>query len=279
MEFIKSNLFTVASDIRYFLLTGIKTLPLTVGGTLLILGLTTANYAMLFFIAGLLVLAPTAAFVFNLFVSFLFEKQGLVSAIFGSSWVQTPMGAAVLRQIFSAQDKNVCNVASKWDGVDLKRDGINTFVSYWTVMTFFFIGYLVLNAVFMYLEETKFPTPENGSTDSRGNPVDPDAYGKAEAGATNRRTQAAIAFVALAVLIAIILYTRGILLYPNACDGPAGLLFGLIIGGALGCGWYYLLSRVGDQRLSDLFGIANRLLIPMATVDKPYACLPQNSHP
>ena len=279
MEFIKSNLFTVASDIRYFLLTGIKTIPLTVGGTLLILGLTTANYAMLFFVAGLLVLPPVAAFAFNFLMSLLFEKQGLFSALLGSSWIQTPMGAAVLRQIFSAQDKNVCNVASKWDGIDVKRDGINTAVSYWTVMTFFFIGYMVLNAIFMYLEETKFPTPENGSTDAQGNPVDPDAYGKAEAGATNRRTQAAIALVALGILLAIIIYSRAFLLYPNACDGPAGLLFGLVIGGGLGGAWYYALSRVGDQRLSDLFGIANRLLIPMATVDKPYACLPQNSDP
>ena len=149
MEFVKSNLFTVASDIRYFLLTGIKTIPLTVGGTLLILGLTTANYAMLFFVAGLFVLAPLAAFVFNLIMSALLEKQGLVAAILGEGFVKNPWAEAVLRQIFSAQDRNVCNVASKWDGIDLKRDPINTAVSYWSVMSFFFIVYRLLNAIYM----------------------------------------------------------------------------------------------------------------------------------
>ena len=273
MEFVKSNLFTVASDIRYFLLTGIKTIPLTVGGTLLILGLTTANYAMLFFVAGLFVLAPVTAFVFNLIMSALLEKQGLGAAVLGDGFIKSPLAAAVLRQIFSAQDRNVCNVASKWDGVDLKRDPINTAVSYWSVMSFFFIGYILLNAIYMYLEETKYPTPTNGSTDAKGNPVDPNAWAKADAGGTTRRTQAAIAFVALIILTGILVFTR---MY-YACDGPASLFFGLGIGGGLGMAWYYALSRVGDQRLSDLFGIANRLLIPMATVDKPYACLPQDS--
>ena len=61
----------------------------------------------------------------------------------------------------------------------------------------------------------------------------------------------------------------------NSCDGLLSLIFGLVLGGGLGGLWYYALSRVGDQRLSDLFGIANRLMIPMALVDKPYACLPQ----
>ena len=278
MEFIKSNLFTVASDIRYFLLTGIKTLPLTVGGTLLILGLTTANYAMLFFVAGLFVIAPLTAFGWNLLMSLFFEPQGLIGAIFGKGWVTNPIAAAAIREIFSAKDKNVCNVASKWDGVDLKREGINTSVSYWMVMTFFFIGYMLLNAIYMYLEETKYPVDTNGSS-AKGNPKDADAWAKADAGATNRRTQAAIAFVALGILIFLIIYTRGILLYPNACDGPLSIFLGLGLGIPLGMLWYYLLSRVGDQRLSDLFGIANRLLIPMATIDKPYACLPQASNP
>jgi len=43
MEVIKTNLFTIATDIQYFLVTGLKTLPLTIGGTLLIIGLTVAN--------------------------------------------------------------------------------------------------------------------------------------------------------------------------------------------------------------------------------------------
>jgi hypothetical protein len=43
----------------------------------------------------------------------------------------------------------------------------------------------------------------------------------------------------------------------------------LVGGGA----WYYLLSLVCENRLSDLFGIANRLLGKDATKNVPVACV------
>jgi hypothetical protein len=42
----------------------------------------------------------------------------------------------------------------------------------------------------------------------------------------------------------------------------------------LGNGWYKALSKVGEDRLSDLFGIANRLLPPSAINNAPIACIP-----
>jgi hypothetical protein len=37
-----------------------------------------------------------------------------------------------------------------------------------------------------------------------------------------------------------------------------------------------MLEKVdGSSRLADLFGIANRMMIPPALVNAPYACLPQ----
>jgi hypothetical protein len=45
----------------------------------------------------------------------------------------------------------------------------------------------------------------------------------------------------------------------------------------LGYSWYLLLSSVGEDRLSDLFGIANRLLPPAAIQNKPIACIPTPS--
>jgi hypothetical protein len=41
----------------------------------------------------------------------------------------------------------------------------------------------------------------------------------------------------------------------------------------LGFAWYYLLSVVGDDRLSDVYGIANRLMTSSALSNAPYACL------
>ena len=45
--------------------------------------------------------------------------------------------------------------------------------------------------------------------------------------------------------------------------------------GAMGYFWYKLLSLVGEDRLSDLFGIANRLMPPGAYGSGPMVCLPQ----
>jgi hypothetical protein len=48
----------------------------------------------------------------------------------------------------------------------------------------------------------------------------------------------------------------------------------IIIFGLLGVSWYKLLSMTGQDRLSDLFGIANRLLPPTAVANGPIACIP-----
>jgi hypothetical protein len=271
MDFLRSNLFTVASDIRYFLLTGLKTLPLTIGGVMLLVGMLTANYGMLFFVSGMFVLAPLAAFLFNFLMSALFDPQGLVAAVLGSAGSGMEITPSMRAVLFSAKDKNVCNVAGKWDGVNADRTSLDLSVSYWITMTFFFVGYMLMNAVLIYIEPTNYPV----DTDAQGN-SDPDAIGKADAGRTARRTQAAIAIIALCILTIIILFIRLLMKgIAGSCDGPVSFLIGLLGGGALGGAWYYALSRVGNQRLSDVFGIANRLMIPMALVDKPYACLPQ----
>ena len=275
MDFLKSNLFTVASDIRYFLLTGLKTIPLTIGGVMLLVGMLTANYGMLFFVSGMFVLAPLAAFLFNFLMSALFDRQGLVAGILGSAGSKMEISSSLRAILFSAKDKNVCNVAGKWDGSDSDRTSIDLSVSYWITMTFFFVGYMLMNAVLLYLEPTNYPVATNDSTDAQGK-SDPDAFGKADAGRTARRTQAVIAMIALSILTIIVLFTRLLMKgIAGSCDGPVSFLIGLLGGGFLGVGWYYALSRVGNQRLSDVFGIANRLMIPMALVDKPYACLPQ----
>jgi hypothetical protein len=48
----------------------------------------------------------------------------------------------------------------------------------------------------------------------------------------------------------------------------------ILLFGYIGRSWYRLLASVGEDRLSDLFGIANRLLPPSAIENKPIACVP-----
>jgi uncharacterized membrane protein len=55
------NLKDIIYDIKYFILGGFSTLPLCIAAISIILGLFTANYALLFFLAGFLILAPLSA--------------------------------------------------------------------------------------------------------------------------------------------------------------------------------------------------------------------------
>ena len=67
----------IISDIRVFLYGGIATLPLTIAGTLSILGLFTANYAILFFLLGFLILTPLSASIINFGLSAIFDGKSL----------------------------------------------------------------------------------------------------------------------------------------------------------------------------------------------------------
>ena len=53
-----NTLVDVMSDIRNFMYGGMVSLPVTIAGTMLILGLFTGNYAFLFFLLGFLVVTP-----------------------------------------------------------------------------------------------------------------------------------------------------------------------------------------------------------------------------
>ena len=59
------SLKDIISDIRVFMYGGVLTLPLTIAGTLSILGLFTANYAILFCLVGFLILTPITSSILN----------------------------------------------------------------------------------------------------------------------------------------------------------------------------------------------------------------------
>jgi hypothetical protein len=244
MEFIKTNLFTIAADIRYFLLQGLETLPLTIGGTLLLIGHFIGSYAMLFFLTGYLGLIPAFTFLVN-----------LLSDFFADSNKHIPGGG---------KDTKVCNVI----GIN-KTDRTDNIVSYWMTMTAFFLGYIFTNAFSLYsMPAAQTPDPENPES---GNQID--------AGVALRSSQTITAMVLIVALGALVLYMR--ILY-NQCDfsldgSPYVLILSFIAvalstwGGVL---WYQMLASVGDGRLADIFGIANRMMTPSALVNAPYACLP-----
>jgi hypothetical protein len=87
---------------------------------------------------------------------------------------------------------------------------------------------------------------------------------------TNRKSQAIIAMVSTIVFGLIVLGFR----FYSGCESTLGMILTTVLFVYAGHGWYKGLSSVGQDRLSDLFGIANRLLPPSAINNAPIACVP-----
>ena len=233
------SLRDLLTDIHVLLRSGMTSLPLTIGGTMLLLGLCTANYAILFFLVGFLILVPSLV--------------GGVNAL--ASYMQWDFCKIILR--------DVCHLVVPFQvqGSQGSQGGKEEYVviTPWMTMMGFFLAYLLQNATVLYTRES----PET--------PIDetiPDVQGKT----VTRKTQALISIVTIVVFILIVIKHR----YDGECEGVLRILGGSVIGGLLGVGWYSLLREVGQDRLSDLFGIANRLLPPSALANKPIACLPES---
>ena len=236
------SLQDIISDIRIFLYGGILTLPLTIAGTLSILGLFTANYAILFFLIGYLLLTPAVAFGLN---------TGL-DAIFSYTSFNP----------FKAKFGDICKVVIPFSQIPIGSAQADATVisSSWVAMVAFFIGYIFTNGLELYNRET----PANTLTVTSTSASDLDKK------VTNRRTQAIIAMISTIVFALIALGFR----YYSGCESMLGMILTTLIFVWAGHGWYKALSAIGEDRLSDLFGIASRLLPPSAINNAPIACIP-----
>lgn len=233
----------IISDIRIFLYGGILTLPLTIAGTLSILGLFTANYAILFFLLGYLVLTPVVALGLNTALEAIFSYTSFnpFKATFGDickvviPFSQLPIGSG------TTSDKTVIS-------------------SSWVAMVAFFIGYIFTNGIELYNRESPATTLTVTST----------AASDLDKKVTNRKSQAIIAMISTIVFGLIALGFR----YYSGCESMLGMILTTFAFIFAGHGWYKVLSTVGEDRLSDLFGIVNRLLPPSAINNAPIACIP-----
>ncbi len=223
----------IISDVRVFLYGGVLTLPLTIAGTLLILGLFTANYAMLFFLVGYLILVPLANWILH-FLPFFDRIDGDICKInIPYSTMSNPVGRGSM---------------------------IKDFGSTWVSMIAFFIGYIFTNGLELYNRESV--DTEIKVTATSGSDIDKKV--------SARKTQAII------TMISTIIFAIGVLAfrYYTGCENMWSLVLNTFVFVWFGHGWYKALSSVGEDRLSDLFGIANRLLPPGAIANGPIACVP-----
>lgn len=222
----------VVSDIRIFLYGGMTTLPLTIAGTMLIIGLFTANYAMMFFLLGYLLFSPLAAILINLLLP-----------------NNNPLPDIPSRCQLAYHNQKLAGSAASGDYV----------TTVWMSMVSFFLGYMVNNASQLFSRESP---DESLLVTSDGAIINKKIL--------NRKSQALMSFIAIIAFTVIVVYFR----YSTGCDTFFGIISTLALSGTMGFGWYYTLSLIGQDRLSDLFGIANRLLPPSAIQNQPIACLP-----
>lgn len=236
----------IISDIQVFLYGGMATLPLTIAGVMAILGLFTANYAMLFFLVGYLILVPIAI--------------GLVNPAFDYLKSFNYIGP-VIDSLFTTKTTDVCRVVIPYttrENPEKSQDEILVF-SPWLGMVSFFIGYMFNNSRTLYTRETTDGSM-NISTDATED----------KPKTTNRKTQALVALISIIVFALVTLYFR----HYTSCERFSTALVTVAAFGIAGYSWYLTLSGIGQDRLSDLFGIANRLLPPSALKNGPLACVP-----
>lgn len=240
------RLLDILKDMQVFVYGSIANLPLCIGSTMLLFGLFTCNYAMLFFLIGFLIAVPLVATLGN------------------------TLAELLKMDMFTIDKSDVCGITTEFRTTPIPSGTKeHVIISNWFAMMLFFCGYIIMNAYQMILKPDENPDSNVPGVSNNSEKV------------FNRLSQASTSFGLIMILILIISIYR----YQSKCEsfmnrdnpwwlGGLVLLFviAFYVGG--GIGWYYLLSRIGQDRLSDLFGIANRLLPPGAFQKGPMACLP-----
>jgi hypothetical protein len=238
VAFAGIDLFSIVSDIKVFLYNGFQTLPLTMGGTLLLLGLFTANYAALFFLVGFLVLTPLLTKLLNAIPIY-------------DSWKKHVSTVCSLVPPFPTE------MGSRNSNVSPAAKPEHYLISYWLSMGLFMFGYLFSNAYALYVMPPQSIPDADAKTTASLNEK-----------AMYRKSQMIISFVMLSIISLMFIGVR----INSGCDGIVGAAIGLLFVG-LGISWFSILSQGTNARLSDLFGIANRLMSPKS-MDDPTICLP-----
>jgi len=239
-----TTLQNIISDIRIFIYGGMRTLPITLAGTMTILGLFTANYAIMFFLIGFLIFTP--------FISYLLNKLCIT----------------ISPDTFLVKSTDICDMVIPYKTIYTHPDKFgpdtdtSSAISAWVAMLSFFIGYIFTNGYELYF----YKEDQYQSLDPSNNRVNENNPEKTN----NRKYTVGISMASILLFAFISLGYRAY----TGCDKWLMIIFSSIGFAILGCGWYELLSLIGNGRLSDIFGIATRILLPSAKSDEPTTCIP-----
>ena len=215
---------------RNILSQGFRSLPVLLGGAILVLGLSQGNINLLFFFVGLCILAPTSALIINMIWELIFSNT--------PSWLTPP---EVLWKLPDATSEAcaIYTIGNKTPPVIL-----NVVPSYWLTMMFFFFYYLYKNATTLYNQQSS---------------------SKASESAILARKSQTMSSMVLITVIAIIVT---ILRYSTGCETGLGIFISLLLSYNLADYWYTFMRSCGLGRLDDIFGISNRIL-PQQSYEAP----------
>lgn len=243
------TLLTLIDDIRSFINNGLAVLPLTIIGTALLISLMSANYAMLFMLMIMIVFVPGLLFFGNMLLEL----------------ITTPFGAPT-SQWLGARSSDLCDLLPPFPVPSRPSIGLQyTFGSYWLAMVSFYIGYTISNAVALLRKDTQMPVNADEPTQKM-----------VQTGQNNRKTQAIGAIITTLLFGLIVIIMR---IMNSGCEPYIFSVISIIFFAVFGWVIYIILAAVGQDRLSDIFGIANRLLSPDSMNSVPYACLPPAASP
>ena len=219
----------IISDLHVFLYGGMRTLPITLAGTMAIIGLFTANYAMMFLLAGFIIVAPLLALFINMLADLAYVNLG---------W-----------NFLRTKASDICDVSIPFSTMSnpSKSGDVSILCTSSFGMICFFFGYILTNAVELYTQKH-----EEGADPAK---------------VSNRKTHAVLAIASIVIFSFIAI---GFRMYTG-CEPTIGFLAAPLFG-ALGLGWYNMLSKQSGGRLADIFGISNRILPSSASTS--VACIP-----
>lgn len=235
---IANTLLQALADARVFLYGGIRTLPITLLGTTLLLGTFTGHFAMMFFTI--------------LFMAALLLASGINKLVEDKTFA------------FDLPDE--CNLfltsRTVQNGASPRSKMI---VSPWLAGVSFFIGYILTNAVKLYNRQ---PAATSFNVTADPNQMNEEVGTDTLETRTMRRTTQSILAITMIMLFAI-----SILYYRTSCEPLPVMVLTVVLFGFLGNGAYYLLGSAYKERVADLFGMVNRLLPPSAIANQPIACV------
>jgi hypothetical protein len=126
---------------RNLLSQGFRSLPVILGGSVLLLGLLQSNFNLLFFFTGLFLITPIAATILNGVCELLFSLTPIPQSL----WI-VPGGGAEACSIFTSSFGS--------------STPINSVPSYWMSMIGFFFSYLFFNAYTLYTKQGESKAPQ-----------------------------------------------------------------------------------------------------------------------